>query len=183
MNVQARYPTTADEFLRWNEGREGKWDYVDGRIVDMMVRVSRIHAALTTQLLLLLKGQLPQEMLVTAADFGVQTKTSVRYPDVLVDGPVGDHKDLAATAPVLIAEVLSPSTMDIDLGVKAAEYKTIDSLLHYIVLSQDDPRVWMWTRLADGWAGPDLVVGLENTIPLPGLGISLPMADLYRDFA
>lgn len=37
MNLQTRLPTTADGFLRWNEGRVGKWDLVDGRIVDMMV--------------------------------------------------------------------------------------------------------------------------------------------------
>src|SRR4051812_10973981 len=98
MNLQTKLPTTADEFLRWNEGREGKWDLVDGRIVDMMVKVSKYHAILCANLLFLLKTCLSfPPHIVTSADFGVKTATSVRYPDVMVDGEVGHGSDLAAT--------------------------------------------------------------------------------------
>ena len=38
MNLQTKMPTTADEFLRWNEGREGKREFVRGRVVEMMIK-------------------------------------------------------------------------------------------------------------------------------------------------
>jgi Uma2 family endonuclease len=181
MNVQTKIPTTADEFLRWNEGREGKWDFVDGRIVDMMVKVSRGHAIVASNLHFLLRSALPvPSYLVSSADFGVKTASSVRYPDVMVDGGTSDHRDLAAAEPILIAEVLSPSTMPIDFGDKAEEYKTIGTLRHYLVLAQDEPRVWLWSRDADGsWSGPEMIAGDAETVSLPGLELNLPMTGLY----
>lgn len=181
MNIQAKTPATADEFLRWNEGREGKWDLVDGRIIDMMVKVTKRHAMLCGNLLALFKTNLPTPpYVVTSADFGVKTATSVRYPDVMVDGALGKGGDLAATAPALVAEVLSPSTMAIDFGPKTDEYKTIETLRHYLVLAQDEPRVWLWSRGDDGgWTGPEMIEGRSETIVLAGLGVSLALAELY----
>ncbi|CAM5536383.1 hypothetical protein ATER59S_04247 [Aquamicrobium terrae] len=181
MNLQTKYPTTADEFLRWNEGREGKWDFVAGRVMDMMVRVSKYHAILSGNLLALLKARLPMPpYVVTSADFGVKTAASVRYPDVMVDGAPGQGQDLAATAPVLIAEISSPSTMAIDFGPKADEYRTIDTLRHYLVLAQDEPRVWLWARNSDGsWSSPQMIAEPDETLILPGLDIAIPLADLY----
>lgn len=182
MNIQSKLPTTPDEFLRWNEGREGKWDFVNGRVVDMMVKVSKNHAILTGNLHALLRGALPiPSYVVTSADFGVKTSKSVRYPDVMVDGAFGSGRDLAASEPLLIAEVVSPSTMAIDFGDKTEEYKTIASLRHYMVLAQDEPRVWLWTRRSDGnWSGPDMIAGEGASISLPGLGLSLLMENLYE---
>lgn len=180
MNLQTRYPTTADEFLRWNEGREGKWDFVDGRIVDMMVKVSRNHAILSARLVTILSQSLPfPPYTVSTADFGVATKTSVRYPDVMVDGERGTASDLAAVSPILIGEVLSPSTLAIDFNQKAAEYLTVESLGHYLILAQDGPRVWLWLKDAGGWSVPVMVEGLDSEIALARLGLTIRLASLY----
>jgi len=183
MNIQSRLPTTPDEFLRWNEGREGKRDLVDGEVVDMMVRVSRFHAVVTANLLTALRSSLPQPELVMAADFGVRTETSVRYPDVVVDGVAGEGSDLAAVAPILVAEVLSPSTLATDFGPKAAEYRTIPSLKHYLVLAQDEPRVWLWSRTAKGWLEPEMTAGIDQMVALDGLGVALTLKSLYAGVA
>ena len=180
MNLQSKYPTTADEFLRWNEGREGKWDLVDGRIVDMMVRVTKYHALIASRLVTLLSQalQYPPHA-VTTADFGVKTASSVRYPDVLVDSVAGSPGDLAANSPIFIAEVLSPSTLAIDFNLKAAEYKTIATLDHYLILAQDAPRVWLWSRPGNGWNGPVMFEGLETEVPFDWLGLSIRLASIY----
>ncbi len=185
MNVQSKYPTTPDEFLRWNEGREGKFDLVQGKIVDMMVRVSRAHAVLAINLAALLRAKLEfPPYTVSSADFGIKTGKSVRYPDVMVDGAFHSAADLAATTPLVIAEILSPSTMAIDLGEKVEEYKTVESLRHYIVLAQDEPRAWLWSRNADDtWNGPDILAGKAETIGLSGIGCTLPLADIYAGWA
>jgi Uma2 family endonuclease len=181
MNLQTKLPTTADEFLRWNEGREGKWDLVDGRIVDMMVKVSKYHAIVSGNLYTLLRTNLQcPPHVVTAGEFAVKTATSVRYPDVMVDSEFGQGEDLAATAPLVIAEVLSTSTMATDFGPKAEEYKTIDTLRHYLVLAQNEPRAWLWSRAADGtWSGPEMIAGLAETLSLPGIGMAILMGELY----
>jgi Uma2 family endonuclease len=185
MNIQSKHPTTADEFLRWNEGREGKWDFVDGKIVDMMVRISRNHALLASNLIVAFRRKLAfPPYTVSTADFGVKTLTSVRYPDLMVDGEAGGATDLAAAAPLLIAEVLSPSTMAVDFGPKADEYRTIETLRHYLVFAQDEPRVWHWSRGAhNDWAGPEMVVGFDQIVPLPDFGLTLHLDSLYSGLA
>ena len=50
MNLQQKMPTTADEFLRWNEGREGKREFVRGRVVEMMINVTRNHVDIAANL-------------------------------------------------------------------------------------------------------------------------------------
>lgn len=175
---------TADDFLRWNEGREGKREFVDGRIVEMMVGVTRSHARLAMGLSVsLLTAVRAKGLTVASADFGVRTPAGIRYPDVVVDGLVGVSRDLAALEPILVAEILSPSSIAIDFGPKAAEYTAIASLRHYLVLSQDEPRVWLWDRGKEGFGPPEMIEGVEASVALSAFGMTLSLADLYRGIA
>jgi Uma2 family endonuclease len=181
MNLQTKMPTTADEFLRWNEGREGKREFVRGRVVELMINVTRNHWRLATQLthqLVTLLGM--DEYNIGSADFGVRTRDGVRYPDIMVERFGAGGKELAATAPLFIAEVLSPSSMADDFGPKAADYLALPSLLHYMILSQDEVRVWLWSRDERGtWRGPDMLGSDETTVTLDRLGVNLRLASLY----
>jgi len=179
MNVQTKMPTTADEFLRWNEGREGKREYVGGRVVEMMINVTERHYRLASRLLVQLATQLDPEMfIVGSADFGVRTKEGIRYPDVMVHRP-SDGNSLATALPLLIAEILSPSSMADDFGPKARDYLRIESLLHYVVLSQNEAALWLWTRRGADWEGPDLFRDAAEPVHLIGLAASLELSKLY----
>lgn len=184
MNVQSRYPTTPDEFLRWNEGREGKREFVNGRVVEMMINVTENHYRLAGRLLVQLAGQLDDsQFVVGSADFGVSTRDGVRFPDVMVHKP-GDGRRLATNSPLLIAEVLSVSSMADDFGPKAEDYLALQTLEHYLVLSQDDVRIWLWSRLEDRtWSKPALIENLVEPLQLPGLGVSLNLEKLYAGIA
>lgn len=185
MNIQVPTIRTTDDFLRWNEGREGRHEFAHGRIVEMMTGGSRRHAELFLQLAFLLKQSLTDPALrITAADFAVRTPFGIRYPDVLVHRGAGDGRDLATAEPLLVAEILSPSSLALDFGDKVQEYTALPSLLHYLVLSQDEPRVWLWARGEDGAFGsPEMIVGREESVDLSGFGLALPLADLYRGIA
>ena len=176
---------TADDFLRAYEGIDGKREFVRGRVIEMMVYVSRNHMRLTTSLTLALRQALDfDDFDVGAADFGVRTPDGIRLPDVIVDRGGGGGKDLAAHHPVFVAEVLSPSSLARDFGDKARDYTAMPSLLHYLVLAQDEPRVWLWKRGEDGaFRSPDMIVGGEESVELSGFGFSLSLADLYRGIA
>jgi Uma2 family endonuclease len=106
----------------------------------------------------------------------------VRYPDAIVDRASAGLSDLACEAPILIVEVLSPSTAGLDFTVKLEEYKAISSVQTYLICSQDEPRAWVWARQADG-AWPKLpaeLVGREDAIGLGGLDMEISMAAIFR---
>ncbi|WP_158871196.1 Uma2 family endonuclease [Antarcticirhabdus aurantiaca] len=184
MNIQVPTIRTADDFLAWNEGREGRREFVRGRIVEM-IGGSHQHAELAGQLLFLLKLRLPADRYsVTPADFAVRTPFGIRYPDVMVSPRGIGPRDLATAEALLIGEVLSPSSVALDFGEKMQEYTALPALLHYVVLSQDEPRVWLWRRGEDGAFGsPEMITGHDAVLPLAGFGIELPLAELYRGIA
>jgi Uma2 family endonuclease len=182
MNIQPRYPKTADEFLLWNENREGKREFVNGRIVEMTVNVTRNHVMIASNLLVALRGRLERGLYdVGSADFGVRSPDGVRYPDVYVDlrSSSSAGTDLAATAPVFVAEVLSPSSVGRDF-VELKDYRGIEGLRHYAIFSHEDVRAWLWSRAADGnmFVGPSEIIADEN-LDLAGLEISVPMSEIY----
>jgi Uma2 family endonuclease len=76
------------------------------------------------------------------------------YPDVsMVCGPVeldpDDRSGTTITNPVLLVEVLSPSTEDVDRVSKWRDYQRIPSLQEYVLVNQE-PRVEINRRLASG---------------------------------
>ena len=183
MNIQSKMPTTADEFLRWNEGREGKREFVHGRVVEMMINVTKRHAVLAMRLGAILLRSLPYPAFaVGSADLAVRTPRGIRYPDVFVDRgtPASSDSDLMASEPVLLAEVLSPSSLARDFVDKLADYTGIETLLYYMVVSHEETRVWLWSRGDDGaWTGPEEFAGSGDVIALARLDTSIPLAELY----
>lgn len=184
MNIVSATLRDRDAFLRWNEGREGKRELVRGKIVEMMTGGTRAHASLVLRLARALQDSLPADRYqVLVTDLGVKTPDGVRYPDVVVDPAGGSGKDLAATEPILIAEALSPSSRRTDLVEKAGDYTGIPSVQAYLVLAQDEPRVWLWSRTAEGWTGAVMIEGMNGVIALPALSLAIPLHALYPGFA
>jgi len=185
MNIRTEISLTKSEFLRWAETQEFKHEYVGGRIV-MMAQVSRNHGMITANLLVLLRGALPAERWNVFADaLAVEIGDSIRCPDVLVEPAGGDGSSRFSDAPVFLAEVLSPSSLETDLREKVDEYTALPSLQAYAVLAQDEPRLWLWQRGEDGafpHAG-EMIEGADALLRLPALGVELSLADIYRGVA
>ncbi len=184
MNIQAKTPMDSAAFLAWAEGREGRYELVGGR-VSMMTGGSYGHALAVRGFSNALDRRLSgTEWITLTSDLAVQVgPRTVRYPDVVVSRKPAQLRDLTAADPVLIAEVLSPSSVTNDLGDKATEYLRLPSLQAYVVLSQDEPKTWIWIRGNSGFeAGPEIVAGVEATIRLAALAVDLPLAEIYKDF-
>jgi Uma2 family endonuclease len=146
----------------------------------MMVGATRSHALLVRRLARSLEDRTAVGRYeVVTNDLGVKTPDGVRYPDVVLDLAGGNGKDLATTAPVLIAEVLSRSSRRTDLIEKAADYTRLPSLLAYLVLSQDEPRAWLWVRDSEAWTGPTVIEGVHGVIEVSSLSLSIPLKLLY----
>jgi Uma2 family endonuclease len=159
----------------------------------MMPRPSRAHGVIVTNLTVLLRARLDPKQWDVIMEFGLDTgPDTLRYPDIVVFPTGSPDKSHTTETPVLLAEVLSPSSEAIDLGDKAAEYLALPSLLAYIVLSQDDRKAWLWSRpstSAPFAPGPKPISGqgtsgqetsnTKDVIPIGGLQLELPVADIY----
>lgn len=185
MNIQSKYPTTPDEFLRWNEGREGRREFVNGRVVEMMINVTRNHWRLCNRLAHQLRSQLNDDSYDTGgADFGVRTPQGIRFPDVMTVAIDDNGKALATNDPLLVAEVLSKSTMADDFGPKAQDYQSLRSLQHYLVVSQDEARVWLWSRSEQEiWAEPVIFETGQIEVAIDGNLVTLDLPSLYAGIA
>jgi len=184
----AEIPTEPEAFLRWavklDRHHPFKYELSRGKVSRMMINVSRGHWLVTANILGELLPRLDRTRFQAGpAEFGVRTGVGVRYPDVLVDRRSSELTGLACEAPILVVEVLSPSTAGRDFTVKLQEYTAVASLQTYLICSQDEPRAWVWTRKGDGsWPKlPTELAGRDGTISLRGLDMELSMAAIFWD--
>ena len=185
MNTRLDLKLEKRAFLQWAEGREGHYELKENRVV-MMTGGTKGHARVVHRVAAMLSRRLdPMRWSVTTADLGVEIGEDVRYPDVLVE-PLDDaNKDLSTTAPVFLAEVLSPSSLALDFREKAAEYMSLPSLEAYLVAAQDEARMWLWQRPASGDgarpfpAQPVELKGMDAALSLNALGVNAPLREIY----
>jgi Uma2 family endonuclease len=180
MNFHPNLRMDKAAFLARMEATEERCELAGGRVV-MMPGASRVHGRIVRKLVAALSSRLDPLRWEVFEEFGLDVgPDTLRYPDVVVDRAGGGDKDYTATAPVLLAEVLSPSTAEIDLGDKAAEYLRIPSVLAYIVLSQDGPKAWVYLRTDSHLQAPELVSGVDAVIRVADLNLDLPMTEIYE---
>ncbi len=173
---------TVDEYLAAEETGLGKSEYVDGWVRAMSgatLRHNRVAMNCGYRLMRALDGQKCQP-------FNSDTKLRIRmractrfyYPDLQVVCDSNPPTSVYQDSPVLIIEVLSPSTRRYDLDEKMNAYLQIPSLQCYIVLEQHQPIAIIMRRSNGGFLR-QVIEGVEEAIPLPFLGCELAMRDLY----
>jgi Uma2 family endonuclease len=181
MNVQPKLPMDNATFLDWVQGREERYELERGRVI-MMTGGTVRHGLVAGNLFELLRARLDRRQWVVFSEFGIDIRPgTIRYGDVVVDrrGARGDA--LTALAPVLVAEVLSPSTMKLDFGDKAADYLQLPTLAAYLILAQDEIKAWAYFR-GSGYelpAGPQVFSAANESISIAPLGIELPLIQIY----
>lgn len=105
----------------------------------------------------------------------------IRYPDGMVVCSPVDRKATVVHDPVVVFEVLSPSTATNDRIVKAREYQATPSIRRYVMLEQDSVGATVYARAGDVWAHDILVA--DFILALPEIGVELPLAELYQGIA
>lgn len=187
MAVARRYQATEkkiyteDEYLEFERTSVGRWEYVNGEI-RAMSGGSADHSAIAMNIGRALGNALvPRGCRVFGADMKVHTSANNTFPDVsVVCGPLTFHrgrKDII-TNPILVVEVLSSSTEAYDRGEKFLHYQTLPSLTDYLLVSQDEARVQLFTREGDRWQ-PREVTGRAGEIYLPSVEMTLALSDVY----
>src|SRR5262245_51087891 len=183
MNIALRRPLTVEEYLAWADAQAETpcTELINGQIVAMTPE--RIeHAEIQFAAALALK------MAITRA--GVNCRAvgdgmTVRIDDHTAYGPdalvyCGERLargSLTVPNPIIIVEVLSPTTSHTDTSAKLIGYFKLPSVSHYLIIDPDVPNVTHHARLADGTISARTLT--SGPIRLDPPGISLEAADLF----
>ena len=173
-------PMTLDDFVAWEDRQELRYEY-DGFDARAMTEGTFAHAAIQANLISVLGVALRgRPCRAIGSELKVRTATSIRYPDALVVCSPAQAKSTFAPDPVVIFEILSPSSARLDLGAKNAEYQTLASLNRYVVLHQTQAAAEVFARDAEGeWTYAFL--DARGVLDMPEAGIAIPLAEIYED--
>ena len=158
-------------------------EYVKGKIIAMS-GASREHNLITSnlsgELRNLLKGS---ECETYANEMRVSTPStsSYFYPDVVVvceEPRFEDDVFDTLLNPIILVEVLSPSTEAYDRGEKFIHYRQLPSLQEYILVAQDKICVERFIRQENNWILTDFQ-NLEELLPLISVQCELPLREIY----
>jgi Uma2 family endonuclease len=172
---------TVAAYLEWEGKQELRYEFVNGQVF-AMTGGTLPHNDIAINLLTALRPQIrAQGCRINIADAKVSvTPSTYRYPDLVVSCDERDKTALDAIGyPKIIIEVLSPGTEALDRGDKFKEYRTLDSLQEYVLISstqvnveiyrRGEGRLWLYTAYQGG-----------DSITLESVGFEFPIMLLYE---
>jgi Uma2 family endonuclease len=182
----ARYGRiTPQAYLVRERAAEYRSEYFDGEI-EAMAGAPEPHVQISGNIFAHLYFRLPPVCRAMQTEMKVRSEAvnATMYPDVLVacgDRRYVDRRQDVLKNPVVVFEVLSPSTERKDRTTKANAYRLIESLQAYVLVSQKDPRVEVYARSDDGSWPCTVYQGFDAVVQLEAIGCSLSLAEIYRD--
>jgi Uma2 family endonuclease len=175
---------TPEEYLAAERLSETRSEYLDGGVYPM-TGASLNHVQIVFNIGSELTPQLrTRPCRVLGLDLKVCMPDSRKffYPDVVVvcgEPQFHDDRTDIILNPILVIEVLSPSTEAFDRGAKFRAYRTIESLKEYVLVAQDSPSVEQYVKDSDGSWKLIEAVGLESSLALPSVECSLNLGAVY----
>lgn len=175
---------TPEEYLAYDRETPDRFGYFDGEIFAMS-GATRKHNLVNSNLCTVLNPQAKKHGCeVYANDMRVRIPATdlYTYPDLVVvcrDPQFEDESEDTLLNPVMLVEVLSPSTEGYDHGKKFGHYRTVPSLQLYLMVAQDVGHVELYERQADSrWLLYE-TRDFEETLELPKIGATLALRDIY----
>ena len=178
---------TPDEYRVMEETAAERHEYCNGEII-AMAGGSEVHSAIATNLLVYLGFLLRDtnfrlynsDLRVWIPEYNCGTYTDL----MIVDGQPqlnGDHTDEIVN-PLVIVEVLSPSTEGYDRGEKFRKYRSLPSFCEYLLVSQTEPYIEQYHKIDDSsdrwqWQVYD---HLDQSILVHSLNVEVPLGEVYR---
>ena len=183
MNQVLPIRMTVDEFLAWSERQErGRFELEDGLVIEMQAE-NVGHLRLKGRVFRILEDAASRAKIA----FGVLPDgATVRIgprrayePDALVAPlPLPADDQLEINKPIIVAEVLSPSSARRDLIVKVGGYALVPSIEHYLVIDPDDRLVLHYRRDGERLLPPPEPMS-AGTLRLDPPGLEFNLADLF----
>lgn len=185
MSAQPQPRLTPEQYLELERAaRDVRSEYYNGRMYAMSGG-THAHAIVIGNLARELGNALKNgPCVVTTSDMRVRVKKTnlYTYPDIVVvcDPPqYGDGRHDTILNPALIIEVLSPSTEAYDRGFKFAQYRALESLQEYALVSQSEPRIEVFRRQPSGdWLLSESA-GMDAVCRFDSVGCNVAVRDIY----
>lgn len=177
MSASLRQPMTVAEFLAWEEKQEFRWEF-DGFEPVAMTGGTRAHEMISGNILVAVQTRLAgRRCRAFGANLKIEVANRIRYPDAFVACTPGHGKQTVVSDPVVVFEVISPSTSRTDRIAKLREYGATPSIQRYVILEQGAIAAMVFVR-----KGTDLIaetLTAADTLRMPEIDIEVPMAEFY----
>lgn len=161
------------EFLEWEDGTDTRYELLDGRVVAMAPTLEA-HGTLVGNLFAELRNRLDLPCrAVVGAGIAPDRADSFYLADVAVTCAPPEPGVRIMAEPKLIVEVLSPTSVAHDRGLKLLDYRRIGSVREILLVSASDRHVEYWHRKSDRWEVQDLIGEAEITLELGGPPLAL----------
>jgi len=186
MSTQPKHFYTLEEYYQLVKTSEEKYEYWNGQVF-LMSGGTRTHAFISDNLQKTISNQLSDRCRVFSSGMAIKVPTAppFRYADLSVACNQLRFEEIGGidtlVNPILIIEVLSPSSQYYDQGAKFSFYQSIPSFREYLLVEQNQPRIIQYVKQDDGTWTPMEISGLESTLVLPSIDCTLAFSDVYQD--
>jgi Uma2 family endonuclease len=175
-----RRATYAD-YLAAEQTSERRHEFFDGAIV-ASAGGSDEHNAIAARLARVIGNRETGTSRYYTADqrFWIESRRRGRYADgSIICGPPEHpaHDDQATVNPVVVIEVLSPSSEGTDDGDKRCDFQSLASVQAYVLVAQDQRRVRVYRRMGSEWRVEPYRNG--DLFELPALSSPVAVAEIY----
>ena len=171
---------SVEQYLALESAGDARHEFIDGEIYRMPDEGDRYETiALDLATALNAHVRAPHEVFIADMKLRVNIDRAeiFYYPDVMVSRYPVDRAPAWREKPTLIIEVSTDATRRLDHGEKLAAYTSIESLLEYVIVARDAPRVEVFRRSA-AWAPAPL--GRGDLLEFRSVGLTLPVSQVYR---
>ncbi len=163
-----------------------KWELINGRVVRSMVGARLDHARIIQNVNFALRSHirargLACETFTESAWLKQRFQKLAAFPDVMVRcGPIEPDAP-SVDDPLILIEVVSPTSGSRDRGEKTPAYMRLASAQHIGLIERDHVRVDIFDRNEAGWTPRPPIESLDETFALEAIGFSMKVADVYGD--
>jgi Uma2 family endonuclease len=178
MNLAVPKPMTLAEFLAWESKQELRYEF-DGTQPIAMAGGTRAHADIQRNLALALGNRLRgKPCKFYGSDLKIEVAGHIRYPDGFIVCSPGANSSTVVYDPVVIFEIVSPSTSSKDRIIKTREYQATPSVQRYIIVEQDCIAATVFSRAGDNWI-TDILLD-DAVLAMPEISLNVRLAELYE---
>lgn len=173
---------SVEEYLRTEELSPYKREYVGGFVYPLhgQAGASEPHVLISGNIFGSLWGHAQRagcRLYMSDMKLFVGSGNTFFYPDVMAVCDSQDNEKYSKASPCLLVEVLSPSTAAHDRVGKYGMYTAIPSLHTYLIVEQEERRVYAYTRQGQTWALAEL--SEQGQVEIACLGHTLTLDEIY----
>ena len=181
MTALTRPRMTVDEFFAWAEGKPGRYELYKGEVYTMSPETAghaETKAAVYMALLAAIRASgLPCHVFPDGMTVRIDETTAFEPDAVVYSGEKIPRSAVEVPNPLIVVEVLSPSTRQFDASIKLTGYFKLQSIAHYLIVDPTGPMIVHHSRASGG----DILTRVitEGSITLDPPGLELVVADIY----